>query len=113
MSPNFIPPADPFRVLAEISAWGARYPGRFRLSFNISISASNYVAFNILFRFPHIMDPAKTTNDLIQLLEERGTGDYIGESISQLEHCLQCANFGLKSGMLFRKIHLRCGTYSI
>jgi predicted HD phosphohydrolase len=45
------------------------------------------------------MNAAKITNDLIQLLEERGTGDYIGESISQLEHCLQCANFGQKSGM--------------
>lgn len=41
----------------------------------------------------------KVTNDLILLLEERGSGDYIGESISQLEHCLQCANFGVKSGI--------------
>lgn len=40
----------------------------------------------------------KVTNDLIYLLEERGTDDYIGESISQLEHCLQCANFGIKDG---------------
>jgi predicted HD phosphohydrolase len=42
--------------------------------------------------------PRQITDNLIQLLEERGTGDYIGEGISQLEHSLQCANFGLKSG---------------
>jgi predicted HD phosphohydrolase len=42
--------------------------------------------------------PRQITDNLIQLLEERGTGDYIGESISQLEHSLQCANFGLQSG---------------
>ena len=42
--------------------------------------------------------PKQIMDNLIQLLEERGTGDYIGESISQLEHSLQCANFGLKSG---------------
>jgi predicted HD phosphohydrolase len=44
------------------------------------------------------MNSEKVTNDLIHLLEERGTGDYIGESISQLEHCLQCAHFGVKTG---------------
>jgi 2-amino-1-hydroxyethylphosphonate dioxygenase (glycine-forming) len=58
------------------------------------------------------MDPLKITNELIQLLEERGTGDYIGESISQLEHCLQCANFGLKSGIPpFIYLMLRPQTY--
>lgn len=43
-------------------------------------------------------DPSKVTDELIRLLEERGTGDYIGENISQLEHCLQCAYFGSESG---------------
>jgi hypothetical protein len=36
--------------------------------------------------------------DLITLLEERGTGDYIGESISQLEHSLQCAHYAKQAG---------------
>lgn len=43
-------------------------------------------------------DPRKTADDLIRLLEERGAGDYIGENISQLEHCLQCAYFGRQAG---------------
>jgi 2-amino-1-hydroxyethylphosphonate dioxygenase (glycine-forming) len=43
-------------------------------------------------------DPEKVTNDIIHLLEERGTGDYIGESISQLEHSLQAANFAAQAG---------------
>lgn len=42
--------------------------------------------------------PEKITDDLIQFLEERGAGDYIGEDISQLEHCLQCAHFGRQAG---------------
>lgn len=29
---------------------------------------------------------------IIRLLEERGQDDYIGEDISQLEHCLQAAH---------------------
>ena len=41
----------------------------------------------------------KITQDLIKLLEERGTGDYIGESISQLEHSLQCAHFAKQAGI--------------
>jgi predicted HD phosphohydrolase len=44
-------------------------------------------------------DPSRTTNDLIRLLEVRGTADYIGESISQLEHCLQAANFAAQAGV--------------
>ena len=44
-------------------------------------------------------DPSEITDELIRLLEERGKGDYIGESISQLEHCLQCAHFGSQSGI--------------
>jgi hypothetical protein len=47
---------------------------------------------------PQSTSPRQITDNLIQLLEQSGTGDYIGESISQLEHSLQCANFGLKSG---------------
>jgi len=42
--------------------------------------------------------PDAITDYLISLLEERGTGDYIGESISQLEHSLQCAHYGLQAG---------------
>lgn len=30
---------------------------------------------------------------IFQLLEDQGRGDYLGESISQLEHCLQAAYF--------------------
>lgn len=30
---------------------------------------------------------------IFQLLEDQGKGDYLGESISQLEHCLQAAYF--------------------
>lgn len=35
---------------------------------------------------------------LIGALEQYGQGDYIGESISQLEHCLQAAHQASKSG---------------
>jgi predicted HD phosphohydrolase len=35
---------------------------------------------------------------LISALEEYGQGDYIGESISQLEHCLQAAHQAQKAG---------------
>ncbi|KAJ5664786.1 uncharacterized protein N7477_007234 [Penicillium maclennaniae] len=35
---------------------------------------------------------------LISALEQYGQGDYIGESISQLEHCLQAAHQASKSG---------------
>lgn len=42
--------------------------------------------------------PLETANSLISLLNDRGTGDYIGEHISQLEHSLQCANSAKKSG---------------
>ena len=42
-------------------------------------------------------DPSKIADALIHFLEEQGTGDYIGESISQLEHCLQCANLGVRA----------------
>jgi predicted HD phosphohydrolase len=42
--------------------------------------------------------PAETADAIIRLLCERGTGDYIGESISQLEHCLQCAHSAAEAG---------------
>lgn len=42
--------------------------------------------------------PAKIADDIITLLEERGTGDYIGERISQLEHSLQAAKFAAQAG---------------
>lgn len=40
------------------------------------------------------------SRDIITLLKDKGTGDYIGESISQLEHCLQCANFAVQAGKI-------------
>ncbi|KUJ18467.1 uncharacterized protein LY89DRAFT_642787 [Mollisia scopiformis] len=40
----------------------------------------------------------ETADALIQLLNGRGTGDYIGEHISQLEHSLQCAHSAKRSG---------------
>jgi putative nucleotidyltransferase with HDIG domain len=42
--------------------------------------------------------PAETANSLISLLNDRGTSDYIGEHISQLEHSLQCAHSAQNSG---------------
>lgn len=42
--------------------------------------------------------PAATADAIIRLLCERGTSDYIGESINQLEHCLQCAHSAAKAG---------------
>lgn len=35
---------------------------------------------------------------IFQLLQEQGDGAYIGESISQLEHCLQAAHFAEEAG---------------
>ena len=35
---------------------------------------------------------------IIRLLEERGQDDYIGEDISQLEHCLQAAQQARQAG---------------
>lgn len=35
---------------------------------------------------------------IIHLLEERGQDDYIGEDISQLEHCLQAAHQAKRAG---------------
>jgi predicted HD phosphohydrolase len=36
--------------------------------------------------------PKEKAETLIDALERYGQGDYIGESISQLEHCLQAAH---------------------
>lgn len=35
---------------------------------------------------------------IVDSLENYGNGDYIGESISQLEHCLQAAHQAQKAG---------------
>lgn len=37
---------------------------------------------------------------LVNSLERYGQGDYIGESISQLEHCLQAAHQAQRTGKL-------------
>ncbi|PLB53161.1 hypothetical protein P170DRAFT_473037 [Aspergillus steynii IBT 23096] len=42
--------------------------------------------------------PQTKATHLIQSLEAHGQDDYIGESISQLEHCLQAAHQAQKSG---------------
>lgn len=42
--------------------------------------------------------PAERANALVRLMEENAQGDYIGESISQLEHSLQCAHLAAKAG---------------
>ncbi|GKZ26148.1 hypothetical protein AbraIFM66951_009572 [Aspergillus brasiliensis] len=42
--------------------------------------------------------PLEKATYLVTSLEKYGQGDYIGESISQLEHCLQAAHQAQKSG---------------
>ncbi|KAL3260827.1 hypothetical protein ABHI18_004254 [Aspergillus niger] len=42
--------------------------------------------------------PLDKATYLVNSLEKYGQGDYIGESISQLEHCLQAAHQAQKSG---------------
>ena len=42
--------------------------------------------------------PAERAAALVRLMEENAQGDYIGESISQLEHSLQCAHLAVKAG---------------
>jgi len=44
-------------------------------------------------------DPETTTTNLLTLLTTHGRGDYIGESINQLEHSLQAAAFGLSQNL--------------
>jgi predicted HD phosphohydrolase len=41
---------------------------------------------------------SQTAESLVAALEKYGQGDYIGESISQLEHCLQAAHQAKLSG---------------
>jgi predicted HD phosphohydrolase len=41
--------------------------------------------------------PEEKAEALIGALEKYGQGDYIGESISQLEHCLQAAHQASKA----------------
>ncbi|CAI7646295.1 unnamed protein product [Penicillium manginii] len=43
-------------------------------------------------------NPSQTAESLVAALEKYGQGDYIGESISQLEHCLQAAHQAKLSG---------------
>jgi predicted HD phosphohydrolase len=43
---------------------------------------------------------AGKAREIIALLQERGNGDYIGERISQLEHCLQCAHLASEAGKI-------------
>ncbi|CAF9918042.1 MAG: hypothetical protein ALECFALPRED_000481 [Alectoria fallacina] len=42
----------------------------------------------------------ETSRHIVCLLEEHGQGDYIGEDISQLEHCLQAAHQAKRAGSL-------------
>ncbi|KAL4935133.1 hypothetical protein BDV06DRAFT_234623 [Aspergillus oleicola] len=44
------------------------------------------------------MSPSETAEYLISSLESHGQGDYIGESINQLEHSLQAAHQAQKAG---------------
>ncbi|RAL01774.1 HD domain-containing protein [Aspergillus ibericus CBS 121593] len=44
------------------------------------------------------MTPLEKATYLVTSLEQYGQGDYIGESISQLEHCLQAAHQAQKAG---------------
>ena len=41
---------------------------------------------------PLTQDPGQKSRHIIQLVDENGQDDYIGEAISQLEHCLQAAD---------------------
>lgn len=68
-------------------------------TYSFIISEYSQFLFLPIVMAPDTPDPAKITGDLIHLLEVRGTADYIGESISQLEHCLQAANFAFQAGM--------------
>ena len=42
--------------------------------------------------------PSEKSQHIIRLLEQHGQGDYIGEAISQLEHCLQAADQAKQAG---------------
>ena len=47
---------------------------------------------------PLIQNPCQKSRHIIRLLEEHGQDDYIGEAISQLEHCLQAADQARRAG---------------
>jgi predicted HD phosphohydrolase len=57
--------------------------------------------------------PGKIADDIIHLLEERGTGDYIGESTSQLEHSLQAANFAVQAGERKTSFKVHLGRFNM
>lgn len=42
--------------------------------------------------------PSEKSQHIIHLLEQHGQGDYVGEAISQLEHCLQAADQAKQAG---------------
>jgi hypothetical protein len=50
-----------------------------------------------LIRTMNQQSPKEKAEALIGALEKYGQGDYIGESISQLEHCLQAAHQASKA----------------
>lgn len=43
-------------------------------------------------------DPRAVAKSLLTVLEKYGQGDYIGESLSQLEHSLQAAHQARQAG---------------
>lgn len=51
--------------------------------------------------------PLDKATYLVNSLEKYGQGDYIGESISQLEHCLQAAHQAQKSGTINTPLHYK------
>ncbi|KAJ5382052.1 uncharacterized protein N7496_004480 [Penicillium cataractarum] len=52
------------------------------------------------------LTPAQKATSLVSALEQHGQGDYIGESINQLEHSLQAADQARKSGKSFLGLDL-------
>jgi predicted HD phosphohydrolase len=46
-----------------------------------------------------VQSPAAVAEALLGALEQHGQGDYIGESINQLEHSLQAAHQARTAGM--------------
>ena len=47
---------------------------------------------------PEPRTAGEKSRHIIRLLEEHGQDDYIGEDISQLEHCLQAADQAKRAG---------------
>ena len=50
------------------------------------------------FTTPKLHTAGEKSRHIIRLLEEHGQDDYIGEDISQLEHCLQAADQAKRAG---------------